>query len=49
MIWGLLRVELAVCGWIMVMLFADLFAPARRKSALWLLAFGGVALALGLD
>ena len=42
MSWGLLAVELAVCGWILILLAADLVMPARRKASLWALAFAGV-------
>ncbi len=46
--WSLLSVELAVCGWILVLLAADLLIPADRKRSLWALALAGIALAAAL-
>ncbi len=43
--WGLLTVELIVCGWILVVLAADLILPPARQASLWLVALAGVALA----
>lgn len=40
--------ELALCGWILVMLIADLIVPTGRKSLLWLVALAGLALTAGL-
>ena len=40
--WELLSVELAVCGWILLVLVADLFLPVPRKSLLWMLSLAGV-------
>ncbi len=46
--WGLLTVELAACGWILVMLVADLIIPAARKRSLWALGLAGIGLCIGL-
>ena len=43
--WSLVSVELLVCGWIVVILIADLLLPAARKPSLWALALTGVVLA----
>jgi NADH-quinone oxidoreductase subunit N len=40
--WGLLRLEVAVSAWILLMLGADLIVPAPRKHSLWGLALCGV-------
>lgn len=42
--WSLLAVELAVCGWILLILAADLLLPAARKPSLWGLTLSGIAL-----
>ncbi len=41
---SLLLPELSVCGWILVMLAADLCAPAAKRSGLWVLALAGIVL-----
>ena len=46
--WQHLLVEFAICGWILVMLAADLLTPSPRKSGLWKLALGGIGLSIGL-
>ena len=40
--WQLLNVELAVCGWILLLLVADLCSPPARKSLLWGLSLAGI-------
>ncbi len=45
MTWAALAPELAVCGWILLMLASDLILPAHRKSSLWILALSGVLVA----
>jgi NADH-quinone oxidoreductase subunit N len=40
--WSLLSVELAACGWIVLMLAADMLMPASSKRSLWGLALAGV-------
>jgi len=47
MIWQTVACELALCGWIVVVLGADLLWPQSRKGSLWKLTFGGLVL-LGL-
>ena len=43
--WHVLSVELAVCGWILLLLACDVWLPAARKPQLWLVALAGLALA----
>ncbi len=43
--WSLLSVELVVCGWILIMLVADLFVSAKGRSSLWFLALTGIFVA----
>ncbi len=43
--WELLTVEFAVCGWILLVLTADLLLPLQRKSLLWMLSLAGVGVA----
>lgn len=40
--YGLLLVELIVCGWIVVMLAAELLVPRSRTTSLWQIALLGV-------
>jgi NADH-quinone oxidoreductase subunit N len=40
--WSLLAVELAACGWIVLLLAADMLIPPARKRSLWGLALAGV-------
>ncbi len=46
--WAALSVELAVCGWILVMLTADLVLPTKHRGSLWALALLGIACAAWL-
>ena len=46
--WSLLAVELGVCGWILVLLAADMMTPKDRRSRLWLIALAGVLAAAAL-
>lgn len=44
MSWNLVSVELAACGWILVLLAADLLLPTEKKSSLWVVSLGGIGL-----
>ncbi len=46
--WAVLAVELGVCGWILLLLIADLVLPAEDKTSLWALALTGILCCGGL-
>lgn len=46
--WAVLSVEFVVCGWILLLLAADLITSEEQKPSLWALALTGVICATGL-
>ena len=40
--WSLIRTEINVVAWIILLLVADILLPAARKGALWVLTLLGI-------